>query len=66
MLNPYPATIFCTKMLSDFHICCIYVHVHFRLDIFIDTNNINPDQTDGKEWKSHALAHFIFLHQYLV
>ena len=42
-VNPYPATIFSLKMLSAFT-SVIYIQVHFRLDFFMEANNMSPDQ----------------------
>ena len=43
-LNTYPTTIFSVlKMLSA--MSAAYIQVHFRLNIFIEANNMNPDQT---------------------
>ena len=47
-IRPYPAAIFCSEMLSAFYICCIYLML-FRLDFFMEANNINLDQTALKE-----------------
>ena len=32
-----------------------YIQTHFILDLFMEANNMNPDQTDAKrEWKQVA------------
>ena len=44
MVNPYTTTIvFVPKMLS-----AAYIQAHFRLDFFMEANNMNRDQTAPK------------------
>ena len=44
-------------MLSAFYICWIYMQMHFRLDFFMEANNMNPDQTTSSEvsWSGSTL-----------
>ena len=41
------------KMLSAF-MSAAYIQVHFRLDFFMEANNMNPDQTAA--WKQSDLG----------
>ena len=43
-LTLIPSLFFVLKMLSAF-MSAAYIQVHFRLDSFIEANNMNPDQT---------------------
>ena len=46
--NRQPANIFNLKILSDFKNAA-YFQMHFRLDFFMRTNNMIPDQTGPNE-----------------
>ena len=48
VFNHYPATIFVLKMSSAVYVCCIYSSA-FRLDIFMEANNMNTDQSAPRE-----------------
>ena len=50
-INPYPAHIFVLKCFLLFT-SAAYIQVHFRLDFFMEANNMDPDQTALKE-QSH-------------
>ena len=43
--NLYPANTFILKISSDFKNAA-YFQMYFRLDFFMGTNNMIPDQTD--------------------
>ena len=46
-LNPKPAIFFVLKMSA--FLSAAYIQVHFRLDFFMEANNMNPYQTAPKE-----------------
>ena len=48
-IYPYPATIFSVlKILSDFYVCCIN-QVHYRLDLIMEANTMNPDPKEQSD-----------------
>ena len=47
---------FCSENVVSFlHLLHIYIQVHFRLDIFTETTNMNHDQTAWAVWSGPIL-----------